>query len=243
MVQSRMAVQTGQHVQVLQKIGFFRGVEDDDLSEVLRQATIRKSAQGDFLFHQGDPANVFYIVIKGQIKLTQVNSEGEQVVLHYPGPGNAFGIVAVLREVPFPVSAQAVEDSELLAWDEATLRDLMFEYPQLSINAIRLLSRFIQDFQNRIGELSSENVTRRVARAFLRIAEQAGRKIDQGVEIDIRLTRQDIAEMSGTTLYSVSRIMSGWERDKLIRSQSGRITILQPHKLVAIAEDLADPKA
>ena len=240
MVHFTMVLEASEYLHFLEKIGFFREVGIEALSDILSLAAIKKFPKGSFLFHQGDPANVFYIVVEGQTKLTQINNEGEQVVLHYPGPGEAFGIIAVLREVPFPVSAQAVQESELLFWDETTLKKLMFKYPQLSINAIRLLSRFILDFQDRIGELSSENVTRRIARAFLRLAEQAGKKTGSGVEIDIRLTRQDIAEMSGTTLYSVSRVMSTWEKESLIDSHSSRIRILEPHKLVAIAEDLVN---
>jgi cAMP-binding proteins - catabolite gene activator and regulatory subunit of cAMP-dependent protein kinases len=86
----------------------------------------------------------------------------------------------------------------------------------------------------------TERVERRVARALLRLVQEAGRRVDAGVEIDFPVSRQDIAEMTGTTLYTVSRLLSSWEERGIVRSGRQRIILTTPHALVALAEDLPE---
>jgi len=142
-----------------------------------------------------------------------------------------------LRQITFPVTAKVVDDCRVLAWDHETMKRLMFCYPQISLNAIEILSNYIFGFQNRIRELSTERVERRIVRALLRVAQQAGRKVDQGVNIDLALTRQDLAEMAGTTIYTVSRTLTKLQSEDLIDWHGDVILIKSPHQLVDIAED------
>jgi CRP-like cAMP-binding protein len=106
---------------------------------------------------------------------------------------------------------------------------------------LRLVADRFHDLQDRYRELATERVERRVARALLRLARQAGKRTDEGVLLDLPLSRQDLGEMTGTTLYTVSRILSGWEQNGLILSGRERIIIRRPHELVIIAEDLPTP--
>jgi len=115
---------------------------------------------------------------------------------------------------------------------------LVRQMPQLALNAIQFMAQHLQEFQDRYRELATQRVERRLARTILRLASQTGRKVEEGVLIDMPLTRQDLAEMSGTTLYTVSRTLSKWETDGLIISGREKVIIRFPHGLVAIAEDL-----
>jgi CRP/FNR family transcriptional regulator, nitrogen oxide reductase regulator len=103
---------------------------------------------------------------------------------------------------------------------------------------MQVLAGHVREFQNRYRELATERVERRLARTVLRLASQVGRKTDEGVLLDLPLTRQDLAEMSGTTLFTVSRILSQWEDQELVRAGRERLVIRFPHGLVSIAEDL-----
>jgi CRP-like cAMP-binding protein len=223
---------------LLSGVDFFNALGDDAHEQIISQSSECEIAKDKYLFYQGDNASAFYLVIKGRIKLTHLDADGDQVIHHYPGPGEAFGIVAVLREMNFPVTAQAVEITQMLYWDEQTFRELLKEHPQIAINSIRILSKFIIDFQNRIQELSSERVERRIARILLRISDQAGKKEERGIKIDIRLTRKDISEMCGTTLFTVSRVLNKWEKEQFVDCSSEFIIIINPHQLVKIAEDI-----
>jgi CRP-like cAMP-binding protein len=181
---------------------------------------------------------LFYVLLEGRARLTQVTVEGHQVIVHYVGPGDGVGIIVALSSMAYPVSAEAVEACEALSWDADTISQLMLECPRLALNGMRLIARRFADLQDRYRELATERVERRVARALLRLVRQMGRRVEGGVLIDIPLSRQDLAEMTGTTLYTVSRILSRWEEQGLVDLGRERVMIRKSHDLVIIAEDL-----
>jgi len=190
---------------------------------------------------EGDPAENAYILIEGKVKLGQVTAGGQQVILGYLVPGRVYGIIAILKKVTCPVSAQAVGNCKAIYWDQATLNDLMDRYPRIALNALRIMAGQIRQFQNTVNDLSTRRVEQRIARAVLRLARQSGRKIETGVLIDLPLSRQDLAEMTGTTLYTVSRVLTEWDKNGLVQSKRQQVIITFPHGLVTIAEDLPVP--
>ncbi|MBC8504864.1 MAG: Crp/Fnr family transcriptional regulator [Anaerolineales bacterium] len=216
----------------------FRDLIDAEFDPVITAATLRELGDGAYYFMEEDPANTAYVLIEGKVKLTQITPDGQQVILGYLVPGRVFGIIAILKKVTYPVSAEAVGKCRALAWDRPTMNGLMEQSPRLALNALRIMAGQIREFQNRVRELSTQRVEQRVARAVLRLARQSGRKTEQGVLIDLPLSRQDLAEMTGTTLFTVSRVFKEWEKRGLVASKRQQVTILIPHGLVMIAEDL-----
>jgi CRP-like cAMP-binding protein len=114
----------------------------------------------------------------------------------------------------------------------------MERHPRLALNALRFVAARLHELQVQYRQLATEKVERRVARALLRLVQQAGRRIDSGVVIDLPLSRDDIAQMTGTTLYTVSRIISRFEADGMLEAGRQRIVIRQPHALATVADDL-----
>ena len=215
-----------------------RGLDQDALQKTLQVARIHSNQDGAFFFMEGDPAHNAYILLDGKVKLIQVTPLGQQVILGYLVPGRVFGIIAILKKVTFPVSAQAVGTCTAACWDQQDLNRLMDAYPRIALNALRIMAGQIRQFQNTVRDLSTQRVEQRIARAVLRLARQSGRKTDDGILIDLPLSRQDLAEMTGTTLYTVSRVFKVWEQRGLVRSKRQQVLILFPHGLVTIAEDL-----
>jgi CRP-like cAMP-binding protein len=209
-----------------------------ELQVVSQAARLRQLERHAFLFHQGDPATSFYILVEGQVRLTQVTPEGHQVLVRFISSGETIGIIAALENTVYPLSAQAVEECQVLAWDSTTLEQLMERYPRIAINGLQLVSQRWRELEERYLELATERVERRVAQALLRLVRQVGRKVEGGILIDLPLTRQDLAEMTGTTLYTVSRILSRWEQENLVETGRERVLICYPHGLARIAEDL-----
>jgi CRP-like cAMP-binding protein len=216
----------------------FAGLASGDLAWLAERAHRRTVERAGYFFHQGEPATMLYLVCQGHVRLIQLTPEGHQVVVQLLAPGQLFGGVAVLGETLYPASAEAVDTCRTLAWDGATWVTILESTPRLALNLLRHLAGRVQDLQDRVRELTTERVEQRVARALLRLVRQAGRRVDGGVLIDFALSRQDLAEMSGTTLYSVSRILSGWEEAGVVESGRARVLVRAPHRLVAIAEDL-----
>lgn len=226
------------YLSLLESIDLFGELDAAQLERVAQVARQHRLARDAYLYYQGDPADHLFVLLEGRLKLTQVTPEGHQILLRYVGPGEAFAILAILGGIDYPTSAQAVEDSLLLSWDRQSMRDLMRQAPGLALRALDVMAGHVCEFQDRIRELSTERVERRIARALLRLARQSGRKVEEGVLIDLPLSRQDLAEMTGTTLFTVSRTLSQWESQGLVATGRERVTIRFPHGLVAIAEDL-----
>lgn len=222
----------------LRGIELFAGLGAQEYQQVIQVAGQRRLEAEQYLFFEGDPADHIYVLQEGRVKLVQTTPDGQQVTMHYIAPGEAFGVIAVLSNMPYPVTAQAVVESHVLYWDRKAMVHLMELCPRIAINAIQILAERIREFQDRIRELATERVERRIARALLRLARQSGKKVSEGVLIDLPLSRQDLAEMSGTTLYTVSRTLSQWESQGLVYASRETVIIRNPHGLVMIAEDL-----
>lgn len=214
------------------------GLGTDARAAVTASARRVRRARGQRLFRQGDPAEWFYLLQEGRVRLTQLTPDGHMVLLRLVLPGEAFGGVAALGSRTYPVSAEAAEDCVAMAWGGETMHKLLRGCPQLAINLIGLLAERLHVMQARYQELATQQVEQRLARALLRLAERAGRRVEGGVLVDVRLSRQDLAEMTGTSLFTVSRILRRWQRGGTIRSQRQRILVRHPHGLLSIAEGL-----
>jgi CRP-like cAMP-binding protein len=225
---------------LIRQVALFRGLSPTTLDQLGVNHVIRSVEEGSFFFQQGDACRHLYVLAQGRVKITQITADGQQVVLRLIMPGQTFGSIAVLRpESDYPASALAMEDSTALAWDSAFLRGLAQREPSLNLNLMDLMRIHIEEMQARFREVATEKVEQRLAQTLLRLAAQTGKRQPDGhVTIDLRLTRQDLAEMIGTTLYSVSRLLSSWERRGLISTGRESVAVLNPHGLVSIAEDL-----
>lgn len=216
----------------------FRGLETAVCETIAHAGHLYEMHQGGILLHQGEPAETFYIVLEGHVKLLQTTAEGHQITVSYVGQGGGIGIIVALSHSEYPVTAEVVQDGRLIAWGQQTIQELMLQYPRLAVNGLRMLANYFVGLQKQLQELTTERVERRVARALLRLVRQTGRKVEEGILIDVPLSRQDLAEMTGTTLFTVSRILKGWEQQGIVLPERERVTVRLPHQLVLIAEDL-----
>jgi len=221
---------------LLARVPLFAGLDTPILVTALESARSRRVAAGGFFFHEGDSATHFYVLTEGRLKITQLTPEGHQVIHMILGAGEPFGGVAALGEGTYPVTAEAVEECVALSWDARSMVGLMRKYPEIAINTARFLARRFHELQVQHRQLMTERVERRIARALLKLADNTGRPVQLGVEIDFPLSRQDLAEMTGTTLFTVSRILSSWDEQGVIAASRQRVTIRQPDKLLQIAE-------
>lgn len=225
--------------QLLAGIPLFHGLDADALSAVAEDARLVRAPAGRAFFREGEQARLFYVLHRGRVKFTQISAEGHEVILRVIGRGEPFGgVAAIVENAAYPVTARAIEASEAYSWDGRRITELMRRFPEIAINAARMIADRLHELQRQHRELMTERVERRIARALLRLARHAGRRVRDGVEIDFPLSRQDLAQMTGTTLFTVSRTLSGWEADGLIATGRRRVVVRQPHRLVRIADDL-----
>lgn len=214
----------------------FEDLEDDALDEVLRPAHAMRYPPERAIFEQEQPATQFHLLLDGHIRVVRSTPAGDQVIARYINPGELFGIAVAMGRQTYPASAVAAVDCVVLTWPNSAWHDLATRFPSFAGRTYRVIGQRLEDTQARVVELATRQVEQRVAHALLRLANQAGRKTPQGIEIDFPISRQDIAEMTGTTLHTVSRLLSGWEQEGIIRGGRRKVTIADPHGLLRIAD-------
>ncbi len=206
-----------------------------DIRAILDQATPQRYPEGEAVFGEGLPAERFFLLLDGFIRVVRTTADGEQVIaLHIP-PGQLFGIATALGRDTYPATAVAASESLALGWPSRLWPDFASRYDGFSTETYRTIGERLGEFQARVTELATQAVERRVASALLRMANQSGRRTDEGIEIAFPVTRADIAEMTGTTLHTVSRLLSAWERDGIVRSTRRHVTVTAPHRLVVLS--------
>ncbi len=213
-------------------MGFLNGISSDDLPEILAHGTVTKLKTGSLLFSQGEPARRCHLVIKGRLKLSRLHEQGREFIARYIDPGQATAAVALFKDKAYPVSAHAVGETEVVCWDRKTLVDLMHRHPGLAVNMLRESLDRLEDIQSRYIELVTEPVDQRIARALLRMAAHG----DPTREKTLALSRQDLADFTGTTVYTVSRTLSDWVRKGWIRPGREKITLVDSKRLAVISE-------
>jgi CRP-like cAMP-binding protein len=221
---------------LIAKLPLFADLQAGDLDELLQEARSVRYPKSTHVFEQGGEAVSFFVLLHGHIRAEKSTPDGEKIVVRYVSPGEVFGVAEAIGLKHYPATATAVVDSVALAWPSRAWPRLVASHPRLAMNALQTVGSRLQEAHMRVIEMSTEEVERRVAHALLRLAKQAGRKVDEGVEIDFPISRQDVAEMTGTTLHTVSRILSAWEEQGLTVSGRQRIVVRSPHKLLGIAE-------
>ena len=219
-------------------VALFAGLEPGALPRIRAAAHVRTVEAGVVFFREGDPAAAFFVLDAGSVKLTQLTAEGHQVVLRLVAPGDAFGGVAAFGGTTYPITAEAVTEATAFEWPGPVMADLMDRYPRLALNALRFVAARLHELQVQYRQLATEKVERRVARALLRLVQQAGRRVEAGVLIDLPLSRDDIAQMTGTTLYTVSRIISHFEARGIVEAGRQRMVIRDARALLNVADDL-----
>ncbi len=214
----------------------FQGLTPEQQDDVLGEAQSVRYPKGAEVFQQDQQARRFFLLLHGHLRVYRLTPDGQQVVVRYISPGEIFGVAMALGRTTYPATAAAVVDSVALVWPNAVWPRLSEAYPALLANTLRAVGSRLQDAQTRVVEMSTEQVERRIAHALLRLAQQSGRKVETGIQIDFPISRQDVAEMTGATLHTVSRVLSAWEDRGLVESGRQKITLRDPHRIFMLAE-------
>ena len=205
-------------------IGLLRGLDEDIARDLLRQAKRRHFAENSVLFQAGQPARTVHVLVSGVAQLVQSTPRGSRVVVKYVGPGEIFGSPALFDRF-YPVDAVTVTECEELQWPAPMLRAIVDRHPQVALNMIRDLEMRLREMEDRIRDLSGEPVEHRLVHAVLKLVDRFGRPVPEGVEIPFPISRQDLADLIGSTLPTVSRTLRNWEMQRQIKRYRLRLVI------------------
>lgn len=215
----------------------FEKLGAEDLDRILLNARSSRYPKNAAVFEEEEEAKHFHLLLSGHLRVVKVTPDGHQVIARYINEGELFGIAVAMGRTTFPASAVAAVDCVVLTWPNSEWPELQSRIPSFGASAYQTIGSRLQDTQARVMEMSTAQVEQRIASALLKLVNQAGRKTPDGIEIDFPITRQDIAEMTGTTLHTVSRLLSGWEDEGLVKSGRQKVTVSDPHQLMLVAEN------
>lgn len=224
----------------VRSLSLFERMSDADLDSFLDLASACRVRQGDAVFKQGEPATSFYLLYSGRLKVTQVTGDGQQFIVRVVHPGELFGFAKALQRTDYPGTATAVMESMVLSWSNSLWSQFVEQNGRLAVSAIETIGKQLEEAHARIREMSTQEVERRIAHAILRLSQQAGQQEESGIRINFPISRQDIAEMTGTTLYTVSRVLSAWEARGLVKGGRQKIIICDLPGLSLLSEGVRD---
>ncbi|MFH1485746.1 MAG: Crp/Fnr family transcriptional regulator [Chloroflexota bacterium] len=214
--------------QVLARSLIFSSLNHREVAELASLAIERRFEPGQFVFWEGDEPEWFYVVAKGRVKVIKHSSLGKEVIIAFFGPGEMFGEVAVFEEKPYPASAQAVADTETLAIKKGDFLSFLASRPEVALRIIGVLGGRLRDAQGRLRDLAGERVEQRLARTLLMLDSKLGSTLP--------FTRQEIADMAGTTTETAIRLMARLREAGIVRSVRGKTVILDKTKLRLLSE-------
>jgi CRP-like cAMP-binding protein len=230
--------QTRADVEAVLKITpVFRKLAPPDLHTVAQAATARQYDKGQVIFEQDSPADAFYTIASGRVKIFKMLPTGKDLILEIFGTGDPLGAIAAYDGRPFPASAVAIEETVCIVIPRAAFFRLLEEHPSLVRGLMLGMTIRLVELTNRLAQLSGSRVEPRFARLFLKLAGEMGRQERGGLFIPLALSRQELADMTGTTIETGIRIMSRWGKEEIVRTEKDGFVILDRAMLEATAAE------
>jgi CRP-like cAMP-binding protein len=221
-------MQSAAKVEILKQSLIFSAMNEGELTELSQFVNERKCNPDEFVFWEGDDPDWFYIIAEGKIKVLKHSSSGREFIIAFFGPGEMFGEVAVFENKPYPASAQAVAETKVLGINRKDFLAFLVNRPEITLRIIYVLGGRLRDAQSRLRDIAGERVEQRLAGILLMLYLKLGPNLP--------FTRQEIAEMAGTTTETAIRTMSRLKAGGIIRSVRGKTVILDENKLRLLSE-------
>jgi CRP-like cAMP-binding protein len=220
---------------VLKSTPVFRKLKPEDRERVAAVARLATYRRGELIFREGDPSDLFFMVATGRVKVFKMTPSGKDVILEIFGPGDPLGAVAVYEGFPFPASAVALEEVTCITIRKQDFFELLERYPTVVRGLLLGLTFRLVELTNRLADLTGGRVETRFARLFLKLSDESGRNERDGRFIAMPLSRQELADLTGTTIETAIRIMSRWGKDGIVRTEKEGFMLLDREALDALA--------
>jgi len=214
--------------QILRDSSIFSSLNDDELGELASFAIEHSYMLNEFIFRDEDAPEWFYIVAEGRVKVVKNSSQGKEFIVAFFGPGEMFGEVAVFENKPYPASAQAAIETRVVGIKRGSFLSFIADRPQVALRIINILGGRLRDAQSRLRDLAGERVEQRLASVLLMLSAKLGTALP--------FTRQEIAEMAGTTTETTIRVLSHLKDRGIVRSSRGEVIVLDEEKLRLLSE-------
>ncbi len=213
----------------------------EDLAPIQSHKEMRQYRRRELLFGQGANPEGLFCIISGQVKIFQTGIDGRDQIVRLAGPGDPIGYRALFSDEPYNASAEAIEDCEICFIDKAAVMDLLEDKPRFMRRLLQWLGQDLRQAEERLRQFAQKPVRERLAETLVILAQAFGKAVPGGILLDIRLTRQEIAELAGTVLETAVRCMSEFKKENLLIGE-GRALILPDPKALAEVARMDNPE-
>ena len=219
----------------VERSSLFSGLLPSEAARISAAARVKEFTRGEMLYIGGDSVQQVFLLTSGFVKVTQFGLGGKEVILRFHVPGDVLGAVGLFSRGTHCTTARVFRSSRVLVWDAPCFKALVERVPALHLNMVRIIEGDLLELQERFQEVATEKVGPRVARQVVRLTETMGGQVNGGVEIG--LSREELAQMTGTTLFTVSRLLSAWEARGIVKPRREAVTVFDLQSLRGISED------
>jgi CRP/FNR family transcriptional regulator len=219
-------VTTAASEELLRTLTIFRRLSGQDRARIAEVSRVVTHERGDHIFAEGDTADAYLNIVEGRVKVFKSTPAGKEIILEIFGPGDPLATVAVYESMPFPASAIALDHTTLLRIPQREFFALLEQHPALVRGLLSGLTIRLAELTRRLAELTGARVEARFARLFLKLAGQIGRRDRSGVFVPMALSRQELADLTGTTIETAIRIMSRWQKEEVVHTEKDGFVIL-----------------
>jgi CRP-like cAMP-binding protein len=224
-----------EHLVLMCASALFTGLGERECKEIVSCARARVFARDELLFSQGQPVRNLILLQSGSVKHTQLSSGGNEVLLWMSGTGDAVNLEPE-SACGHTCSARAVERCRALVWEYNRLQTVLAQYPSIRKNISLILAGRLHELEERFREMATERVAKRLALTLLRLLKRVGKPGRTGV-VEISLTREELAQMTGTTLFTISRILSAWAAKGFVQPRRQGVVISDPKRLESLGDE------
>lgn len=212
----------------------FADIPIEGCREIVAQAQSKEFLRRETIYREGDSIRRIILLISGCVKITQLGENGSEVILRLSGSGDVIGKVDGQKNARHCSKAQTLSVSTALIWDASVFEALSVKFPALRRNTLRSLSTQLEELEQRFREISTERVASRLSREIVRLLTQVGRVVNGTVEI--ALSREELAQLTGTTLFTVSRLLSDWDERGIVSTRREAVSVNDLVALQQLAE-------
>lgn len=215
----------------LKQISVFSGLPEEYLEKIHQISLLRKYGKGRILFMEGEPGEAFFYVKSGLVKISKLSGDGREHILHILNEGHIFAEVTLFSKTEYPATAEVLEDAEIGIIKNEDLEKLIMENPGLALQLIKYLNKRLVEAHMKIRNLALYDTYGRTAQALLKLAEDYGKRSSKGIELDLNISRQELANIVGTTRETVIRALMAFKKEHSIDIDKNTITIIDPDRV------------
>ena len=194
-------------------IPLFTDLSVEELAQMRQRISPRDFKKGEIILHEEQTNEFMYLILEGKVKVVQISEDGKETILALHAAGDFFGEMSLIDGKTVPATVIATENSHVAVVSKTDFYDLFLSHKKIVTRLLGIFCSRIRESYERIQILSFNNASARLKTLFAMLSDMYGIKTEKGVKIDIRLTHQNIADMTGITRETVTRILNKWSKD------------------------------